>query len=66
MKVILNGSPLEVASNITISKILESHNINPAQVIVELNRTIAPKDSWDTLKLKENDSMEVLRFVGGG
>ncbi|ADL50457.1 sulfur carrier protein ThiS [Clostridium cellulovorans] len=66
MNVVLNGNSIDVASNISVYEILEVHNINPAQVIVELNKSIAPKDSWNTLILKENDSIEVLRFVGGG
>lgn len=33
---------------------------------VELNGEIASRDQWESIELKESDSIELIRFVGGG
>ncbi|MCK5223327.1 sulfur carrier protein ThiS, partial [Candidatus Calescamantes bacterium] len=35
-------------------------------VIIEHNLKIKRRDSWPTEKIMENDTIEILRFVGGG
>jgi sulfur carrier protein len=35
-------------------------------VVVEINGNIVEKDNFDNTFIKENDKVEVVRFVGGG
>jgi sulfur carrier protein len=36
------------------------------RVAVELNREIAPRDTWQQIALKDGDRLEIVHFVGGG
>ena len=45
---------------------LEDEGYDSKKVVVELNLMIIPKEDYDKIIIKENDSIEVLSFVGGG
>ncbi|WP_058485750.1 sulfur carrier protein ThiS [Defluviitalea phaphyphila] len=66
MKIILNGKKENVQENITLMDLILSKNLNPDTIVVEYNLNIVKKEEWSNTFLKENDSIEVLRFVGGG
>jgi thiamine biosynthesis protein ThiS len=40
--------------------------LNPAKIIIEMNRQIISKTNFESVKLKENDSLEILSLVSGG
>ncbi|MDO4534557.1 MAG: sulfur carrier protein ThiS [Clostridium perfringens] len=63
---IINGKDYKISECSTISDILEKLNINKEKVVVEVNLNIISKDEYDSFIVKENDSLEVLSFVGGG
>ncbi|MFY9790663.1 MAG: sulfur carrier protein ThiS [Candidatus Sulfotelmatobacter sp.] len=50
----------------TLSSLIESLNMKSDRVAVELNREIAPRDSWTQTILKDGDRLEIVHFVGGG
>jgi sulfur carrier protein len=50
----------------TLAALVESLNMKPDRVAVELNREIVPRDRWPQTQLKEGDHLEVVHFVGGG
>ncbi|MBU1170260.1 MAG: sulfur carrier protein ThiS [Proteobacteria bacterium] len=66
MRINVNGQCEDLDEGLTILGFLHVKKLEPREVVVELNRTIIIKDDFDTLVLKENDNLEVLRFVGGG
>jgi thiamine biosynthesis protein ThiS len=66
MKVKVNGEDKTVKEAISITDLLSDFSIKPEAVVVELNLKIISKDSWDKTILNENDSVEIVRFVGGG
>ena len=63
--VTINGKQ-ETAAGMTILAYLEQAGYPPERVVVEKNLEIIPRQSLDTVLLEEGDSVEVLRFVGGG
>ena len=63
---IINGKKYEFTENSTISEILKKLNVNKERVVVEVNLKIIHKEEYDSFIVKENDSLEVLSFVGGG
>ena len=63
--VTINGKQ-ENAAGMTILSYLEQAGYTPERVVVEKNLEIIPRESLDTVLLEEGDSVEVLRFVGGG
>ena len=63
--VTINGKQ-ENAAGMTILAYLEQAGYPPERVVVEKSLEIIPRQSLDTVLLEEGDSVEVLRFVGGG
>ncbi|MDO8723014.1 MAG: sulfur carrier protein ThiS [Syntrophales bacterium] len=66
MLVKVNGSEITLNEKQTVREFLDSRDIKPETVVVELNRTILHRDEWNNTDLKENDAMEILSFVSGG
>lgn len=50
----------------TVLEVLTMMNINTQRVAVELNQSIVPRSAYDTTFLQDGDSVEIVRFVGGG
>lgn len=66
MKVRINGEDKEIADGLTVSGLLEELEIRPARVVVEHNRNIVPRDSYEATRLADGDALEIVHFVGGG
>ena len=61
----LNGEYADIAGK-SIAEIVEEFGYNKARVAVELNGAIVPKAKYAETVVKENDTLEVVSFVGGG
>ena len=61
----INGEEKNVAG-MTLSEFLTMEKYNPQQIAVECNEEIVPKRQYETFIIKENDRLEIVRFVGGG
>ena len=66
MKLTLNGEIKQIEKGITVSGLLESLQVEPARVAVEVNLKIIKKADYLSLQLNEGDSVEIVSFVGGG
>ena len=66
MEITLNGQARMVPDMCTVNELLARQAIEPSHVVVEINRTIVPKENYGTLRINSSDSVEILRFVGGG
>ncbi|AKT46649.1 thiamine biosynthesis protein ThiS [Eubacterium sulci ATCC 35585] len=62
----VNGEIFEFREGMTVSNLIAEMGFSEAMVAVELNLDILPRDSFSSTVLKENDCIEVVRFVGGG
>lgn len=62
----INGVQKQCPANLTVSAMLEQEGYAREGVAVELNMEIVGKDAYDTTVLKEDDVIEVVRFMGGG
>ena len=62
----VNGEIFEFREGMTVSNLIAEIGFSEAMVAVELNLDILPRDSFSSTGLKENDCIEVVRFVGGG
>jgi thiamine biosynthesis protein ThiS len=65
VKIRVNGDEREVPEGQTLRVLVESHNLKPEKVAIELNRRLARADKYD-LALKDGDEVEIVTFVGGG
>lgn len=63
--VIINGEEKNCAGE-TILSYLNKEGYNPKRVVVEKNLVIIPKEKLAEEVIEENDSIEILNFVGGG
>jgi sulfur carrier protein len=50
----------------TVAKLLEHLNINEATVVAEIDGRIIQKQNFADTSLSEDQSIELVRFVGGG
>ena len=53
-------------SALTLAALIESLQMKPDRVAVELNRDIVQRDRWPETPLKDRDRLEIVHFVGGG
>jgi sulfur carrier protein len=66
LKIIVNGKEEIMEEGATVAGFIALKKLNPNTVIVEYNRNLIKKESWENTTIKENDRLEILRFVGGG
>ena len=66
MRVRINGEDLSIASMMSVAALIAQRKIRPETVVTEHNGVILARDKWEATVLKENDTLEILSFVGGG
>lgn len=66
IRVRLNGKERDIGAEHTVTTLLESLDLHPGLVVVELNREILARDSYADTPVREGDSLELVHFVGGG
>jgi len=66
MQINVNGEKKECPTGTSVFRLLESLNIDNRYVAVELNLKIVPRTQFSEKMLQENDSIEIVTFVGGG
>jgi sulfur carrier protein len=63
---VINGKYASLNETQTILDLLISYELSSDKVVIELNKEIIPKEEYGTIILKEEDTIEVVSFVGGG
>ena len=66
MQIRLNGKPEHLAQAVTIGDLIREKGLEPDTIVVEHNLAIVATEALDRISLKDNDCLEILRFVGGG
>ncbi len=66
MYIICNGKKEAIEIGYTLDQLLADHQLSPEMVVAEVNQKIIEKDLYSTLKLTDGDTVELIRFVGGG
>jgi thiamine biosynthesis protein ThiS len=66
IQVRLNGKQSEIGSGHTVRSLLESLELHPGMVVVELNREILERARYGEVELADGDALELVHFVGGG
>jgi len=64
----VNGKTIDLtATNVkTLDELLEYLNLSPNSVAIEKNGSIVEKGFWSKENLSSSDSVEIIKFVGGG
>ena len=66
IKIKVNGKVKTVLNNFKLSDLLKNLNIPIKKVAIELNQEIIDKKRSNNIKLKKNDKIEIVHFIGGG
>ena len=62
----VNGKEREVPSGLSVQELVESFDLNPLLIVVELNREILERDQFKDIQVSDGDAVELVHFVGGG
>ena len=60
LKLKINGLPYEYNPPMTPYELLTYLGFNTELILVDYNGTLLPKEQWELLPLKDNDSLEIL------
>ena len=66
IKIKVNGKFKTVLNNSKLSNLLKNLNIPIKKVAIELNQEIIDKKRTSNIKLKKDDKIEIVHFIGGG
>jgi thiamine biosynthesis protein ThiS len=64
--VTVNGKPREIDAEIDVAAFLQALEIDPRTVAVARNGEVVPRDQHANVTVREGDSVEIVRMVGGG
>jgi len=65
-KIQLNGKKISIKQKISVLDLLNKHKLETKKVAVELNGVILAKQLYSKKKIKNNDKIEIVHFIGGG
>ena len=66
IKIKVNGKISLINDNLSLLKFLNKSKIPLKKVAIELNKEIVDKNKLNKIKLKKNDKIEIVHFIGGG
>ncbi len=62
----LNGQDRDIEPGLSVRALVESLDLNPKLIVVELNREILSRDCFGDIEVANGDQVELVHFVGGG
>ena len=62
----LNGQIHKFETSLSIEQLLNKLSINKKKVAVELNKSVVPKQKYSSIKIANQDVVEIVTFIGGG
>ena len=66
IKISINVKFSTINENLRLSIFLKELKIPLKKVAIELNQEIIDKNNLKMIKLKKNDKIEIVHFIGGG
>ena len=66
MLIHVNSQDRQVAAGSTVAALLDSLQLSPKSLAVELNEQVVPRSEHGTTVLQPGDRIEIVTFVGGG
>ena len=67
MEITVNGEKRTgLTSPLTVAELIEQLGINPKSIIVERNFEIVAKNRVHETAVRDGDTIEIIRLVGGG
>ena len=66
IKIRLNGKTKIIKDNYKILNLIKDLKLPVKKVAIELNQEILDKKKLSKIKIKNNDKIEIVHFIGGG
>ena len=66
IKIRVNGKVKSISDNYSVSDLVKNLKIPMKKVAIELNQEIIDKKNISKINFKENDTIEIVHFIGGG
>ena len=66
MTVVINGQRREIPEGLHVAAMVEHLGMPLERVALERNFDILPRSRWSETLVEQNDSFEIVHFVGGG
>jgi len=66
LRIQVNGQLREAEDSVNLRDLIESLDLKPEQIAIELNQTVIRRMHWQSTILREDDKVEIVHFVGGG
>ena len=66
IKISVNGKKDFLKEKETLLRLIQDMNIPLNKVAIELNKEIVNKKKLNNIKLSNNDTIEIVHFIGGG
>ena len=66
IKIKLNGKIKIIVDKLSLHQLIKDLDIPTTKVAIELNRKIVDKKKLKKIKLQNNDTIEIVHFIGGG
>tara|TARA_B100001121_G_C18649513_1_gene603354 strand:+ start:1186 stop:1389 length:204 start_codon:yes stop_codon:yes gene_type:complete len=65
-KIQINGKKTKILNDYSVKDLIKKYRLNENKIAIELNGIILPKKLYNKKKLKNNDKVEIVQFIGGG
>lgn len=66
LEIILNGQPFTAVAGQSLLDLVQSLELEPERVAVEMDGQIVKRDLWAATPLRAGARIELVHFVGGG
>ena len=66
IKIKVNGKSSIIEDNLSLFNYIKKLKVPLKKVAIELNHEIMDKNGLNKIKLKNNDKIEIVHFIGGG
>ena len=66
MVIQINGESQTFGDELSAAQLIEQLGLTGKRLAMEVNCEIVPRSTYDTLILKHEDKVEIVRAIGGG
>ena len=66
IEVTVNGTKCEIERPMSIDELVQTVDVPPNYLAVEINREVVPREDHGTTLVQAGDEVEVVTLVGGG
>ena len=66
IQITVNGQSVEIDSPMTVEQVLDTVDVPPNYLAVEVNAQVVPREEFGDRVVRDGDDVEVVTLVGGG